>query len=203
VWNAATGQVIATLEGHSHVVWSAAFSPDGQRVVTASADKTARVWNAASGDELARLEGYSNLMPTMSRAVALAFQLSSAAFSSAAFSPDGQRVVRAGGDKTAQVWNAVTGEVIAKLEGHSGIVRSVAFSPDGQRVVTASGDRTARVWNAASGQVIAKLEGHPGFADSAAFSPDGQHIVIAGRDHIARVFKIVTLDDIDRLLASK
>ena len=46
--------MIAKLEGHSGIVWSAAFSPDGQRVVTASGDKTARVWNAATGDALAK-----------------------------------------------------------------------------------------------------------------------------------------------------
>jgi hypothetical protein len=122
VWNAATGQVIAKLEGHSGAVFDAAFSPDGQRVVTASADKTARVWNASSGQVIARLEGHSGEV------------------TSAAFSPDGQRVVTASLDHTERVWNAATGQVIAKLEGHSGEVFDAAFSPDGQRVVTASGD---------------------------------------------------------------
>jgi WD40 repeat protein len=100
------------------------------------------------------------------------------------------------------VWNAATGQVIAKLEGHSDVVRSAAFSPDGQRVVTASYDHTARVWNAATGQVIAKLEGS-GSIFSAAFSPDGQRILTAGTDQFALIFKIVTLDDIVHLLASK
>ena len=42
MWNAATGQVIAKLEGHSDSVSSAAFSPDGQRVVTASTNYSNR-----------------------------------------------------------------------------------------------------------------------------------------------------------------
>ncbi|WP_414220828.1 WD40 repeat domain-containing protein [Cupriavidus necator] len=66
---------------------------------------------------------------------------------SAAFSPDGQRVVTASDDKTARVWELTTGQVIAQLNGHQAPVRSAAFSPDGQRVVTASYDKTARVWN--------------------------------------------------------
>jgi WD40 repeat protein len=55
------------------------------------------------------------------------------------------------------VWNAATGQVIARLEGHPGPVDNAAFSPDGQRVVTASDDSTARVWNAASGQVMCEV----------------------------------------------
>jgi WD40 repeat protein len=51
--------------------------------------------------------------------------------------------------------------------------------------------------------VIAKLEGHSDQVNSAAFSPDGQRIATASFDHTALIFRIVTLDDIARLLASK
>jgi len=175
----------ARLEGHAYAVYNAAFSPDGQRVVTASWDKTARVWNAAGGQLITKLEGHSDGVV------------------SAAFSPDGQRVVTASFDKTARVWNAASGQPIVKLKGHADIVNSAAFSPDGQRVVTASVDKTARVWNAASGQLIANLDGHARKVLSAVFSPDGQRILTASEDGIALIFRIVTLDDIDRLLATK
>ena len=41
-------------------MWSAAFSPDGKRVVTASDDKTARLWDAESGKEIAVLNGHTD-----------------------------------------------------------------------------------------------------------------------------------------------
>jgi WD40 repeat protein len=69
-------------------------------------------------------------------------------------------------------------------------------------VVTASNDNAARVWNAATGQVILKLEGHVDVF-AAVFSPDGQRIVTTSDDGRAFIFRIITLDDIDRLLASK
>jgi len=75
--------------------------------------------------------------------------------------------------------------------------------PGGRRVVTASVDSTARVWNATSNQVIATLWDRYGGGQiaSAAFSPDGQRIVTAGDDGRVLIFKVVTLDDIARLLA--
>ncbi|WP_429461900.1 WD40 repeat domain-containing protein [Paraburkholderia sp. JPY465] len=108
--------------------FSAVFSPDGRRVLTASADGTARVWDAATGKQIGQFSGHQG------------------AVGSAAFSPDGQRVVTASADGTARVWDVATGQVIAQLTGHHGAVSSAAFSPDGERVVTASADQTARVW---------------------------------------------------------
>ncbi|HYT47911.1 MAG TPA: TIR domain-containing protein, partial [Burkholderiales bacterium] len=92
---------------------------------------------------------------------------------SAAFSPDGSRIVTASTDRTARIWDAASGKEIAVLRGHEDTVISAAFSPDGSRIVTASGDRTARIWDAASADEIAVLRGHEDSVLSAAFSPDG------------------------------
>ena len=67
---------------------------------------------------------------------------------SAAFSPDGKRIVTASRDKTARIWDAATGKPIGEpLKGHEDAVHSAAFSPDGKRIVTASEDKTARIWD--------------------------------------------------------
>jgi hypothetical protein len=163
-------QLSAILQGHTDIVNSAVFSPDGQRIVTASDDHTARVWNAASDQLLATLEGHTDHVW------------------SAVFSPDGQRIVTASKDQTARVWNAAGGQLQTTLQGHTGPVRSAVFSPDGQRIVTASEDETARVWNAASGQLLTTLQGHSGNVLRAVFSPDGLRIVTANEDETARVW---------------
>ena len=71
--------------------------------------------------------------------------------SSAAFSPDGTRVVTTSRDKTARLWDAATGKEIAVLRGHDGPCGAPPFTPDGTRIVTASADKTARLWDAATG----------------------------------------------------
>ena len=162
------------LRGHEGYVWSAAFSSDGARIVTASKDYTARVWDAATGKPIAKLEGHK-------------FSVQSAVFS-----PDGARIVTASEEKTARVWDAATGQRIAALEGHEREVFSAVFSPDGARIVTASADTTARVWDAATGQRIVVLKGHEAGVRSAAFSPDGTRIVTASADTTARVWDAAT-----------
>jgi WD40 repeat protein len=61
------------------------------------------------------------------------------------FSLDGQCIVTASWDKTARVWNAASGQLLATLQGHTSSLLSAAFSPDGQRIVTAGFDKAARV----------------------------------------------------------
>ena len=173
------------LAGHEDVIGSAAFSPDGARIVTASDDGTARLWDAATGKEIAVLRGHEGYVR------------------SAAFSPDGARIVTASDDRTARLWDAATGKEIAVLRGHEGYVRSVAFSPDGARIVTASHDRTARVWDAATGKEIAVLRGHEDSVYSAAFSPDGARVVTASVDRTARVWDAATGKEIAVLRGHK
>jgi WD40 repeat protein len=107
---------------------------------------------------------------------------------SAAWSPDGKRIVTASDDNIARVWNADgQGDPIV-LKGHEGTVCSAAWSPDGKCIVTASDDNTARVWNADGQGDPIVLKGHEDDVNSAAWSPDGKRIVTASDDNTARVW---------------
>ena len=56
---ATNGKQVHVLLGHKDLVTSAAFSPDGQQIVTSSVDGTARIWDVATGKELRKLVGHS------------------------------------------------------------------------------------------------------------------------------------------------
>jgi WD40 repeat protein len=110
---------------------------------------------------------------------------------SAVFSPDVSKIVTVSRDKTAHVWDAKTGAVVAVLKGHTSGVNSAVFSPDGSKIATASWDSTARMWDTKTGEIVA-LRGHTFIVYSAVFSPDGSKIVTASRDKTARVWDTET-----------
>jgi WD40 repeat protein len=174
IWETSTWSLRTDLHGHTSHVFSIAFSPDSQFVVTASLDGTARVWEAATGHCVTVLVGHIGWV------------------THAVFSPDGRFIVTGSPDNTARVWERATGKSMAELRGHTKGVKSVAFSADGRFVVTASRDNTARVWEPSTARGLVALNGHVDDVQSAAFSPDGRLVVTASADMTARVWDVST-----------
>lgn len=110
----------------------------------------------------------------------------------ASFSFDGTRIVTGSEDRTARVWDAVTGSLLHVLEGHEAEISSASFSRDGTRIVTGSDDNTARIWNAGTGDLMQVLEGYKGKIFAASFSPDGTRIVTVSEHGTARIWNAAT-----------
>jgi WD40 repeat protein len=161
VWDAATGQDLCTLRGHTAGLNGVAFSPDGARLASASVDKTAKVWDVANGKELRTLKGHTGRV------------------SCVVFSPDGTRLASASDDRTVKVWDAADGKELCTLKGHTGRVSCVVFSPDGARLASASLDMTVKLWDTASGQELRTFQGYVRVSDGRAFrliGPQGRII---------------------------
>src|SRR3977135_1864971 len=59
LWEASTGRLLATLEGHTSGVWGVALSANGRLLASGSADRTVRLWEASTGRLLATLQGHT------------------------------------------------------------------------------------------------------------------------------------------------
>lgn len=77
-----------------------------------------------------------------------------------AFSPQSSHAVTASMDKTAILWDAITGAHVAELSEHSGELVSVAFDAQGSLLLTGSFDHTARLWDVRTGRCVHRFEGH-------------------------------------------
>jgi WD40 repeat protein len=164
---AALAKQILIMNGHADWVTSAAFSNDGQHLVTASWDKTIRLWNLNTGASKVIAQSVGKM-------------------ASVNLSPDGTRIVGGCWDGYAYVWE-LDGKLLATLDGHRGRVVYAAFSPDGKRIVTASEDATARAWST-DGKPLFIIKGHTDSVKSAVYSPDGSSILTAGFDGTAKIW---------------
>ncbi|HEV8111723.1 MAG TPA: protein kinase [Planctomycetota bacterium] len=129
VRDAASGDVLARLQGHLGFVEALAFSPDDTLLASGALDHCVRLWEVSSWSARGVLEGHTD------RVYALAF------------SPDGKMLASGSNDTTIRLWSVASGEELALLTGHEDYVFSLAFDPDGSRLASASGDKTVRLWD--------------------------------------------------------
>ncbi|KAF7363054.1 WD40 repeat-like protein [Mycena venus] len=201
-----SGQIVCVpppFEGHDNTIYSVAFSPDGERIVSGSADKTVRsVIFSPNGEWI--ISGSRDTVVRVwnsqtEKLVAGPFRGHSDLVNSVAFSPDGQRIVSGSADNTICIWDVqVPGVKQVKSEGHSDIVWSVTFSPDGEQIVSGSKDGTVCVWNSQNGNLVTgPIQTTPVY--SVAFSPDGAHIASGSTDSTISIWDARTGDLVTRL----
>jgi len=182
VWDASNGEELMTLRGHEGFVSGAAFSPDGNKIVSASGGEM-KVWNTTFEIDRTKLRGHKDDV------------------SSVAFSPDGKRLVSGSADKTVKLWDVDSGTELMTLRGRNGGVDDVAFSPDGKRVASGHVDGTIKIWDVDSSRELLSFHGHDDYINSLTFSPDGKYIVSGGgeKDTTVKVWDALTGKEITTL----
>jgi WD40 repeat protein len=160
LWDVRTGKQLYPTDGHTREVSSLAFSPAGDRLLSAGIAPAALFWDVASGKELARL------MPAVPRPLDDRVVLSannsndwlrfSYPGAQALFAPDGKSVAAVWPDLPVHIWRADTGKLLHTL-GQKKAHQALAFAADGRQLAAADQDGEIRLWNPASGKELDAL----------------------------------------------
>ncbi|KAF9285242.1 U3 snoRNP protein, partial [Linnemannia elongata] len=201
------------MKRHTGTVCSLVYSPCGNRIASASYDRTVRLWDS----EL--------------RECVFVFKGHTARVMSVRFSPDGRQLLSGSKDGTIRFWDSETGkpgvvlspslrkirrlaisldgrwiasghkngnvrlwDIVSDkpgplLQDHTDLVTGIAFSPNVKLIATASRDRKEKLWDVSTGDLIATFNDHSYYIWDIAFSPDNLTIASASDDGAVRLWK--------------
>jgi WD40 repeat protein len=159
MWDASSGKLVRTFEGHKAAIGCIAISQDGEIIAAGSgsytevqgiSDNTVMLWEVSTGRLVTTLVGHQKRVISV------------------AFSPNSQRVVTGSLDGSVRVWSASRNQQIQSINAQG--VHSVSFSPDGRTVVSTSYQDGVIFWDVDSGQPIKTI--HSSGAGRVSFTSD-------------------------------
>ena len=188
VWALATGAIIVScsyissavkvcnmdlepeqsLEGHESTVWSVDISPDSTMIVSGDANVVVKIWKKRGVGSWACVKTLKDYIATVFAVV---------------FSPNGEMLATAGGDKKINVYSVANNfSHMHTLEGHTDQVISLSFSPDSSRLVSGSFDKSLRLWNPTAGTLLKTVNNaHTNWIYAITHSPNGNLIASGSR----------------------
>ncbi len=193
VWQATGGKEVAVLHGHMAYVAAVAFAPGGRQLASLSTS-----WGGAPGDNTLRIWDLDpdSALPVLSGHTSFVYPV--------AFSTDGRWLASGSWDKTARLWDAVTGESRAILP-HAHDVEGLAFGPKGTWLITiCNQDDRLRIWDVATAQIIGKISCGVAYNPSLTVNPDGTRVAIGDYDYGANKWRLRVFDIAsDKLLVTR
>jgi WD40 repeat protein len=153
--------------------YSPTFTPDGRRILTASADGAAEVWDASTG-----------------RRVELLSPANATGLEQSTLSPDGKLAVTADDHGVVRIWALANRRLLGTIENPVGAgINGVSVSPDGKVLVTADSDGSVRLWNLATRTAFARFALPRGTSSYAAAISAGGVVAAAGSDGTAELWR--------------
>ncbi|MCX5936532.1 MAG: AAA-like domain-containing protein, partial [Pseudanabaena sp. LacPavin_0818_WC45_MAG_42_6] len=147
--------------GHSKWITCLCFSPDGERIVTGSADQLLIIWNV-NGTIIKTIKAHDRFIEDID------------------ISPSGRIIASVSRGHDTKLWN-MEGNLIASMEGHIDKVLGVKFHPNGKSLASVSNDRTIKIWDA-KGNLQQTIYGHKGGVHSINFNMNGSTMITGSQD---------------------
>jgi serine/threonine protein kinase len=214
MWSITAVRKLFAYREHSDVVRSVSWSPDGQKLASASGPKLC-VWNARNGetmtthssfrDEIQNVAWSPNgkylatanklqivhifeLSAQMEFSLWISYSNHNGVVQAVAWAPDGIRIASAADDKTVQIWNGLTGNLLLTYTAHQATIKAITWSPDGKYVASAGEDGAVQIWDALTGNHLFTFQKHSAPVLTVAWSPDGKYIASGGADKVIHVW---------------
>ncbi len=185
VWDAASGELVQTIQAHQKSASGVAYSPDGSLLATAGYDAMARLWELPGGEKLGEMIGGTFAVPAI------------------AFTPDGASLAIVNGN-IIRLRDVGTGRFVKTIAAGSPLF-TIAFSPDGRSLASGDVANTVQLWDMASdaspsveirqsNYTLAAQDGPVSGYDAlvwqVTFSPDGSLLAAACGDGAIRIWEV-------------
>jgi serine/threonine protein kinase len=170
---------VETLSGHDSWVQTLTFSPDGEKLVSGSADGAIKVWKTATGELLQTIQAH----PQAIRSIVWVSPTNAIATGSL--------------DRTIKVWETETAQPLTTIKAHADGICALAISHNvkpniGTVLASGSKDSAIKLWHTDTNQQIYTLNGHSRAVTSLVFTPDGKYLISGGDDRTIKLWQVTT-----------
>lgn len=169
-WDAGTGKMTARLQSPPGPVWSLAYTPNAEYLISGHGDQMIRVWRMEDRRIVKTLEGHRALVKALS------------------IHPDGALLASAGFDQTVRLWRFPYGPELKTLGSNLGEIFTLSIGSDGQWVASGGASGDIHLWSLPDGSVQRSLSGHTGIVTALEINADHHLLVSASRDHTVHIW---------------
>lgn len=163
-----------TLQGHLRCVSVVKFSPRGDQLASASADRLVKLWDVDTAQFKRTLEGHNE------------------GINDVCWSPDCKFLISCSDDKTIRLWDPQTGQCERTLQGHSNNVFGCCINPQSNLIASTSMDSTVRLWDVRNGKLLKVVPAHMDPISSVDFNRDGSLFVTGSFDGLVRIWDTIS-----------
>lgn len=173
IWNVADGKLVKHIaDAHSDTVFGLEFSPEGQYIASAAADRFIKVFEVATGSRYRSFEGHTHHVLDVG------------------WRADGKVLASAGADNVVKVWDFVSGEQLKTSQPLPKEATSINFVTDTSTFFVSCGDKSVRLFNADNATSTKTFNGGNDFMYSTAVTANGKLVVGGGQDSVLFIWNV-------------